>query len=353
MRQRPLVLVSSMCLLTTVACSSFSDDANGSPETVEKLTEDELIGSALLHCGFEERNPETNQVLSSTIRRPVNSCTQRSSFPRLLWIRWPPRSPFTTSSPRAGNSSPTSKRDPTPSTSPNSPIPRAPRTPRVRGAKGPKSSPTSRSSRSHRHRGRCSSSQEGNLALDDDFHPDDWTLAPDESLHIRNSVPTEQGTSDDGSLVVRSTDDTVVNATLNTNVEQWQNFNKTIVWRGQGSTVPGGQREGPARWCPPGRPQRQTRHLYGRLALGGALDSRTSSCRGPTLGRADSRQPLHVTVHLQGGKTFVDRRAEAWLWSLCAGVQRFPISRNQLRTDTQPLTQQGDEEDGRKRQARP
>lgn len=75
-------------------------------------------------------------------------------------------------------------------------------------------------------------SQEGSLALGEGQRPSDWTLTPDGSLHIRNSVPTEQVVGGEGNLVVRSTNGSVVNATLNTGGEQWQTFDDAPVWGG-------------------------------------------------------------------------------------------------------------------------
>ena len=61
--RRSLALASAVCLLAVTACDSSSDSSDGSPETVEELTEEGMVGLALIHRGFEGGDPETDQVL--------------------------------------------------------------------------------------------------------------------------------------------------------------------------------------------------------------------------------------------------------------------------------------------------
>src|SRR5699024_9216850 len=61
--RRFLALAPAVCLLAVTACDTSGSSSNGSPETVEELTEDGLVGLALLHRGHDGGDPETDQVL--------------------------------------------------------------------------------------------------------------------------------------------------------------------------------------------------------------------------------------------------------------------------------------------------
>ena len=61
--RRSLALASAVCLIAVTACDSYSDSSDGSPETVEELTEGGMVWLALIHRGFEGGDPETDQVL--------------------------------------------------------------------------------------------------------------------------------------------------------------------------------------------------------------------------------------------------------------------------------------------------
>lgn len=258
--RRSLALASVVCLLAVTACDSSSDSSEGSPGTVEELAEDGLVGLALVHRGFEGGDPETDQVL--VFHDPdTGAPVQRIDLPDGALDPMAPAVPvhkqfsedwqyfaFATAEPNAVHLAVLT--DPQEaevegeefSYQPVESIPASGdetlSDPVIHGerlwfvsAQGFGQPPQVKSVPLDAPAG--TPNQEGSLALGEGQRPSDWTLTPDGSLHIRNSVPTEQVVGGEGNLVVRSTNGSVVNATLNTGGEQWQTFDDAPVWGGE------------------------------------------------------------------------------------------------------------------------
>lgn len=258
--RRSLALASVVCLLAVTACESSSDSADGSPGSVEELTEDGLVGLALVHRGFEGGDPETDQVL--VFHAPDSGApVHRIELPDGALDPMAPAVPvhkqfsedwqyfaFATTEPNAVHLA--ALADPEESEGEGEefsyqPVETIPGSgdetlsePVIHGerlwfvsAEGAGQPPRVMSVPLEAPAG--TPSQEGSLALGEGQRPSDWTLTPDGSLHIRNSVPTEQVAGGEGNLVVRSTNGSVVNATLSTGGEQWQTFDDAPVWGGE------------------------------------------------------------------------------------------------------------------------
>ncbi len=284
--RRSLALASAVCLIAVTACESTSEPSDGTPETVEELTEDGLVGLALVHRGFEAGDPETEQVL--VFHDPdTGAPVQRIDLPDGALDPMASALPvhkqfsedwhyfaFVTAEPNAVNlavlTDPRESGTEDPGSSGGSggedgegeafsyqPVESIPAAggetlsaPVIHGdrlwfasAQGDGQPPKVMSVPLEAPAG--TPSQEGSLALGEGQRPSDWTLTPDGSLHIRNSVPTEQVTGGDGNLVVRSTSGSVVNATLSTGGEQWQTFDDAPVWGGERALLrPDGNGEG-------------------------------------------------------------------------------------------------------------
>lgn len=272
--RRSLALASAVCLLAVTACDSSSDSSDGTPGTVEELTEDGLVGLALLHRGFEGGDPETDQVL--VFHDPESGAPlQRIELPDGAVDPMSPDVPvygqfsedwqyfaFATREPNAVHlavlTDPDEAEDDevegfsyqpveTIASSQGGLVSR----PMIHGERlwyvlgnGDGQPPQVMSVPLEAPNG--TPNQEGSLALGEGNRPSDWALTPDGSLHIRNSVPTQQLTGGEGSAVVRATNGTVVNATLTTNGEQWQTFDGTEVWGGGDALLrPDGDGEAP------------------------------------------------------------------------------------------------------------
>jgi hypothetical protein len=259
--RRSLALASVVCLLAVTACESSSDSADGSPESVEELTEDGLVGLALVHRGFEGGDPETDQVL--VFHDPDSGApTHRIELPDGAVDPMATAVPvhkqfsqdwqlfaFATTEPNAVHLA--ALTDPEGSEGDGSEaftyqtvetIPASGEEtlsePVIHGdrlwfvsSQGAGQPPQVMSVPLEAPAG--TPNQEGSLALGEGQLPSDWALTPDGSLHIRNSVLTEQVTGTEGTLVTRSTNGNVVNATLNTNGMQWQTFDDAPVWGGE------------------------------------------------------------------------------------------------------------------------
>ncbi|WP_017590611.1 hypothetical protein [Nocardiopsis ganjiahuensis] len=281
--RRSLALASAVCLLAVTACDSSSDSSDGEPETVEELAEGGLVGLALVHRGFEAGDPETEQVL--VFHDPgTGAPVQRIDLPDGALDPMAPAVPvhkqfsedwqyfaFVTAEPNAVHLAVLT--DPQEAGAEGAdgeageggeagvfsylPVESIPAggdetlsAPAIHGdrlwfasAQGAGQPPQLMSVPLEAPAG--TPSQEGSLALGEGQRPSDWTLTPDGSLHIRNSVPTEQVTGGEGNLVVRSTNGSVVNATLNTGGEQWQTFDDAPVWGGERALLrPDGTGEG-------------------------------------------------------------------------------------------------------------
>ena len=265
MRRSP-ALSPAVCLLalaTLTACTDTSSTSDGAAETVEELAEEGLTGLALLHRGFEGGDPETDQVLvfhdpgtGQPLHRialpdgavdpmasavPVHSqfsedwtffayATAEPNAVHVAVLTDPEETdveeisyqPVETVTPGAGEvlSRPVVHGDRLWFVSDNEQGGAPPQVLSV-----PLEAPTG------------TPNQEGVLALGEAQRPSDWALTPGGALHIRNSVQTQQvNGSGGGSLVVRQTDDSVVNATLNVDGGQWQTFDGAPVW-GEGTAL--------------------------------------------------------------------------------------------------------------------
>ncbi|NKZ01634.1 hypothetical protein [Nocardiopsis alborubida] len=257
--RRPLALTSAVCLLALTACTGTSGDSGGGPGTAEELAEEGLSGLALLHRGFEGGDPEAAQVLVfhdpetgqplQRIALPEGAVdpmardlsvhaqfsadwtyfayvTEEPNTVQVATLTDPQESGAEEVSYQPVESVPASEgavlsrpvingdRLWFVSDTPQDGVP-----PQVLSV--PLEAPTG------------TPNQEGSLLIGENQRPSDWALTPDGSLHIRNSVQTRQSNAvDGGSLVVRETADSVVNATLNVDGSQWQTFDNSLVWGG-------------------------------------------------------------------------------------------------------------------------
>lgn len=265
MRRSP-ALTPAVCLLslaTLTACTGTSGGPGGSggaTESVEDLAEEGLTGLALLHRGFEGGDPETDQVLvfhDPETGQPLHRIGLPDGAVDPMASSVPVHAQFSedwtyfayaTTEPNAVNvavlTDPENAQEadadevsyePVETVAPaagevlSQPVVHGDRLwfvsdttqdgapPQVLSV--PLDAPTG------------TPNQEGSLALGEAQRPSDWALTPGGALHIRNSVQTRQSNSSgDGSLVVRQTDDSVVNATLTIDGGQWQTFDGAPVW---------------------------------------------------------------------------------------------------------------------------
>ncbi|WP_067602314.1 hypothetical protein [Nocardiopsis listeri] len=279
--RRSLALASAVCLIAVTACDSSSDSSDGSPETVEELTEGGMVGLALIHRGFEGGDPETDQVLvfhdpetGAPIQRielpdgavdpmasevPVHGrfsedwqhfafVTDEPSAVHLAALTDPADAEDTEDA--EGDEVEGFSYQPIESIAApqnevlSEPLIHEDRLWYVSG--GPDGQPPQVLS-VPLDAPNGTPNQEGSLALGEGQRPSDWALTPDGSLHIRNSVPTQQVAGGEGQLVTRSTNGTPVNATLTADGQQWQTFDDATVWGGEaallrpdGGDAPGG-----------------------------------------------------------------------------------------------------------------
>ncbi|RNL84366.1 hypothetical protein EFW17_12470 [Halostreptopolyspora alba] len=84
----------------------------------------------------------------------------------------------------------------------------------------------------------ASPTQEATLPRGENGRPTDWTVDPDGELYLREQQRTARIPGDDGELVVRESGDNVMNATLITGGQQWQDLGPSPVWGG-GTVVVG------------------------------------------------------------------------------------------------------------------
>ncbi|MFD6948743.1 hypothetical protein A6A08_15190 [Nocardiopsis sp. TSRI0078] len=276
--RRPLALASTVCLLALTACTGTSSGSDGSAETVEELAEEGLSGLALLHRGFGGGDPETDQVLvfhDPETGRPAHRIALPDGAVDPVAPNLHVHSQFSedwtffayaTTEPNAvhvavltehgedgaegsgteepdaeGSGAAEVSYQPVESVTPSAnevlsqPVIHGDRLwfvsdntqdgapPQVLSV--PLDAPTG------------TPNQEGSLPFGPGQRPSDWSLTPDGALHIRNSVPTRQkNASGTGSLVVRETAGSVVNATLNIDGGQWQTFDGSLVW-GEGTAL--------------------------------------------------------------------------------------------------------------------
>ncbi len=257
--RRPLALTSAVCLLALTACTGTSGGSGGEPGTGEELAEEGLSGLALLHRGFEGGDPETDQVLvfhDPATGQPLQRIalpdgavdpmardlavhaqfsadwtyfayvTEEPNAVQVAALTDPRESGAEEVSYQQVESVPASEGEVLSrpvingdrlwfvSDTPQDGVP-----PQVLSV--PLEAPTG------------TPNQEGSLLIGENQRPSDWALTPDGSLHIRNSVQTRQSNAvDGGTLVVRETADSVVNATLNVDGGQWQTFDNSLVWGG-------------------------------------------------------------------------------------------------------------------------
>ncbi|MFE3460907.1 hypothetical protein ACFXKD_25480 [Nocardiopsis aegyptia] len=271
--RRSLALTSAVCLLAVAGCTTGSADSDGPAETVEELTEQGLTGLALLHRGFEGGDPEVDQALvfhdpetGQPVHRialpegavdpmapdlPVHSqfsedwqyfvyaATEPSAI-HIATLTDPEDAPAAeeeTEEAAAISYQPVDAISASPEEVLSQPVVHGERLWFVSDNTQDGQPPQVMSVPLDAPGG--TPNQEGTLALGENQRPSDWALTPDGSLHIRNSVPTTQLNGAAGeSLVVRQTDGSVVNATLNVGGTQWQTFGGGLVW-GEGTAVLG------------------------------------------------------------------------------------------------------------------
>lgn len=278
--RRSLAWASAVCLLAVTACDDSNGSADEAPESVEDLADDGLVGLALLHRGFEGGDPETDQVLvfhdpdsGEPLQRidlpdgAVDPMAEDVSAHQRFSEDWQ-HFAFVTQEPNAVHVAVLSDPEEAEETEEagagaegeegaegfeteefsyqpvetiqagqdevlSDPVVHGERL-WFTSAQGEGQPPQVMSVPLDAPTG--TPNQEGSLPLGEGQRPSDWALTPDGSLHIRDSVPTEPVAGGEGDLVVRTTDDTVVNATLNTGGEQWQTFDEAPVWGG-GTTL--------------------------------------------------------------------------------------------------------------------
>lgn len=270
--RRFLALASAVCLLAVAGCTTGSTGSDGPAETVEELTEQGLTGLVLLHRGFEGGDPETEQVLvfhdpetgqpDHRIALPegavdpmapdlpvhsqfsedwqyfVYAATEPSAI-HIAALTDPEDAPAGEGEEgedvEAVSYQPVDAISASPEEVLSQPVVHGERLWFVSDNTQDGQPPQVMSVPLDAPGG--TPNQEGTLALGENQRPSDWALTPDGSLHIRNSVPTTQLTGAAGeNLVVRQTDGSVVNATLNVGGTQWQTFGGGPVW-GEGTAL--------------------------------------------------------------------------------------------------------------------
>jgi hypothetical protein len=279
--RRSLALTSAVCLLAVAGCTDGATGSDGSAETVEELTEQGLTGLALLHRGFDGGDPETDQVLvfhdpatgqplhlidlpegavdpmapalpvhsqfSADWQYFVYAATEPSAI-HIAALTDPEDAPAPEEG-EGGEEGAEGAEAPAVSYQPVDAIEAAPEEvlsqPIVHGERLWFVSDNTQDGQPPRVMSvpldapGGTPNQEGTLVLGENQRPSDWALTPEGSLHIRDSVPTTQLTGAAGeNLVVRQTDGSVVNATLNVAGTQWQTFDNALVW-GEGTAVLG------------------------------------------------------------------------------------------------------------------
>ncbi|RKS06290.1 hypothetical protein DFP74_1918 [Nocardiopsis sp. Huas11] len=258
--RRPLVLASLVCLLAATACDTAADSSGSEQGGTEEIREQGPAGLALLHRGFEGADPETDQVLvfhdpetGAPIHRidlpegavdpmagavPVHEQFSED-WEYFAFVTVEPNAVHVavlTDPEEAEDDSaeeffyqPVESITPPQDTTLSRPVIHGERLWYVADA-GEGQQPQIMSVPLDAPGG--TPNQEGSLAPVAARSNSDWALTPEGALHIRNSVPTEQILGGEGDLVVRSTDDSIVNATFTTGGGQWQTFDSAPVWGG-------------------------------------------------------------------------------------------------------------------------
>ncbi|WP_159944732.1 MULTISPECIES: hypothetical protein [unclassified Nocardiopsis] len=261
--RRPLALATAVCLLAPTACADTSGGSDGPAETAEEPAGAGPSGLVLLHRGFEGGDPETDQVLvfhDPETGQPVHRITLPEGAVDPMAPNLPVHSQFSedwtffvyaTAEPNAVHLAVLTEPEeagaeevsyqPVESVTPSAnevlsqPVVHGERLWFVSDNTQDGAPPQVLSVPLEAPGG--TPNQEGSLALGENQRPSDWALTPDGALHIRNSVPTQQRNgSGGGSLVVRETAGSVVNATLNVDGGQWQTFDNPLVW-GEGTAL--------------------------------------------------------------------------------------------------------------------
>ncbi|MEV2278396.1 hypothetical protein AB0I72_22690 [Nocardiopsis sp. NPDC049922] len=277
--RRSLALMSAACLVAVTACDSSSASSDDSPETVEDIAEQGLTGLALLHRGYEGADPETDQVLvfhDPATGQPVHELGLPEGAVDPMASSLPVHSQFSadwqffayaTAEPSTITIAALTDPEDVASTGVAEAADEegeAPERISYQPVESVAAAPGEVLSRPVIHDERLwyvsddeqdgqpprvmsvpldapggTPNQEGTLPLGDYQVPSDWALTPAGELHIRNSVQTTQlGGATGQSLVVRRTNESVVNASLTTPEGQWQTYDDALVW-GEGTAVLG------------------------------------------------------------------------------------------------------------------
>ncbi|MFI6575640.1 hypothetical protein ACIBFB_07545 [Nocardiopsis sp. NPDC050513] len=268
--RRSLALMSAVCLVAVTACDDSSTGPVDPPETVEDIAEQGLTGLALLHRGYGGADPETDQVLvfhDPATGRPVHElglpegavdpmapsvpvhsqfsadwrffayATAEPSTITVAALTDPGDVDATGAADEEGDAPERITYQPVESVAAapgevlSRPVIQGERLWYVSDDEQDGQPPRVMSVPLDAPGG--TPNQEGTLPLGDYQVPSDWALTPTGELHIRNSVQTEQMTgADGGTLVVRRTNGTVVNASLTAGGGQWQTYDDAPVWGG-------------------------------------------------------------------------------------------------------------------------
>ncbi|WP_150240308.1 hypothetical protein [Nocardiopsis quinghaiensis] len=276
--RRSLALASAVCLVAVTACEGSPPGPDDPPETAEEITEQDLAGIALLHRGYEGGDPETDQVLvfhDPETGRPLHELglpegavdpmapdlpvhAQFSEDWRFLAYATDEPSAITVAAlaePEEDGAVPgEDEEEAAVAYQPVESVSAAPgevlSRPVIHGERLWYVSTDEQAARPPQvvsvplDAPGGTPDQEGTLSLGEQQRPSDWALTPDGALHVRNSVPTRQVPGSDGPvLVVRETDGSVVNASMNTGEGLWLTFNDAPVWGG-GTAVLGPDPDG-------------------------------------------------------------------------------------------------------------
>ncbi|MFV2198796.1 hypothetical protein [Nocardiopsis sp. LOL_012] len=265
--RRLLALATAVCLVSATACEGAPADSEEPPETaVEEAGEEDLAGLALLHRGYGGGDPESDQFLvfhDPETGQPLHELALPAGAVDPMAPDLPVHAQFSedwrffayaTGDPAAitlaelaepeegdgpagdeGSSAETTAYEPVesigaaPGEALSHPAVHDGRLWYVSAAEG--QAPQVMSVPLDAPGG--TPNQEGVLVLGTHQRPSDWALTPDGALHIRNSVPTERFPGASGqTLIVRRTDGSVVNASMNTGEGLWLTFNDAQVWGG-------------------------------------------------------------------------------------------------------------------------
>ncbi|WP_306367699.1 hypothetical protein [Nocardiopsis sp. CC223A] len=260
-------LALTVCLLALTACTGTAADEPGedAPETVEDLAEEGPVGLALVHRGYGGGDPEADQALvfhDAETGQPLNrfdlpdgSVDPMAAAPPVharfsedwTYYVYATREPnavhvavLTDAEETPPTAEPTEGEEPSaffylPVESITPPAGEVLSAPAVHGDRlwfvsdNPADANPPRVLSVPLDAPTGTPNQEGSLPLGENRRPSDWSLTPDGALHIRDSVQTVN-VSGSGSLVVRETAGSVVNATLTIDGTPWQSFDGAPVW---------------------------------------------------------------------------------------------------------------------------